>query len=294
MHRVRTGRGGHGVVGFHGWSGDHTTFDPLIQKLPEAVSFYSFDLPGCGKSPKPKVWEIRSVARSIAEEVAALGKEKVTLVGSCTGGLMALFVARELFEMGRGGVVGRLVMIDPFAVCPWYFRIFLTPLLGPLMYGVTFANPLGRWITDLFLKERRGSSVSLTESFVRVDHRVSLATLRMFERAGEPEQFRGMDIPVEIIRGEKTFTAVKQAVERWRSVWPMPTQRKPVITIGRSRKPCSETTRAIVSHASSLMHERPIVLKSPSSINFNVFSAPLKRHTTASGDRLNTRSRTRL
>ena len=259
MHRVRTGRGGHGVVGFHGWSGDHTTFDPLIQKLPEAVSFYSFDLPGCGKSPKPKVWEIRSVARSIAEEVAALGKEKVTLVGSCTGGLMALFVALELLEMGRGGVVGRLVMIDPFAVCPWYFRIFLTPLLGPLMYGATFANPLGRWITDLFLKERRGSSVSLTESFVRVDHRVSLATLRMFERAGEPEQFRGMDIPVEIIRGEKTFTAVKQAVERWKGVWP---EMSVHILVGVGHLPIEEESEGVRKIVFQGLGERKTAKKS--------------------------------
>jgi pimeloyl-ACP methyl ester carboxylesterase len=247
------------VVGFHGWSGDHTTFDPLIQKLPEAVSFYSFDLPGCGKSPKPKVWEIRSVARSIAEEVAALGKEKVTLVGSCTGGLMALFVARELLEMGRGGVVGRLVLIDPFAVCPWYFGIFLIPLLGPLMYGVTFANPLGRWITDLFLKERRGSSVSLTESFVRVDHRVSLATLRMFERAGESEQFRGMDIPVEIIRGEKTFTAVKQAVERWRSVWP---EMSVHILVGVGHLPIEEASEAVRKIVFQGLGERKTAKKS--------------------------------
>jgi pimeloyl-ACP methyl ester carboxylesterase len=247
------------VVGFHGWSGDHTTFDPLIQKLPEAVSFYSFDLPGCGKSPKPKVWEIRSVARSIAEEVAGLSKEKVTLVGSCTGGLMALFVARELLEMGRGGVVGRLVMIDPFAVCPWYFRIFLTPLFGLLMYGVTFANPLGRWITDLFLKERRGSDVSLTESFVRVDHRVSLATLRMFERAGEPEQFRGMDIPVEIIRGEKTFTAVKQAVERWKGVWP---EMSVHILAGVGHLPIEEASEAVRKIVFQGLGERKTVKKS--------------------------------
>jgi pimeloyl-ACP methyl ester carboxylesterase len=247
------------VVGFHGWSGDHTTFDPLLQKLPEAVSFYSFDLPGCGKSPKPKVWEIRSVARSIAEEVAALGKEKVTLVGSCTGGLMALFVARELFEMGRGGVVGRLVMIDPFAVCPWYFGIFLIPLFGPLMYGATFANPLGRWITDLFLKERRGSSVSLTESFVRVDHRVSLATLRMFERAGEPEQFRGIDIPVEIIRGEKTFTAVKQAVERWRGVWP---EMSVHILVGVGHLPIEEASEAVRKIVFQGLGERKTAKKS--------------------------------
>ena len=150
-------------------------------------------------------------------------------------------------------------MIDPFAVCPWYFRIFLTPLLGPLMYGVTFANPLGRWITDLFLKERRGSSVSLTESFVRVDHRVSLATLRMFERAGEPEQFRGMDIPVEIIQGEKTFTGVKQAVERWRGVWP---EMSVHILAGVGHLPIEEASEAVRKIVFQGLGERKTAKKS--------------------------------
>jgi hypothetical protein len=36
----------------------------------------------------------------------------------------------------------------------------------------------------------------------------------MFERAGAPEQFQGLKIPTEIVRGEKTFGAVKEAVER--------------------------------------------------------------------------------
>ena len=42
----------------------------------------------------------------------------------------------------------------------------------------------------------------------------------MFERAGAPEQFQGLRISTEIICGEKTFGAVKQAVERWRRVLP--------------------------------------------------------------------------
>jgi len=220
MHLIRKGKGARAIVGFHGWSGDHTTFTSLMEKLPEAVSFFSYDLPGCGRSPEPAQWEIRKVARSVAKELLGLEKENLTLVGSCTGGLMAVFVTRELAEMGRGSVVGRLVMIDPFAKCPWYFRLFLIPGLGGLMYRTAFANPLGRWITNVMLKEKRTGEVNLTESFGQVNHRVTLDYLRMFERAGAPEQFQGLKIPTDIVRGEKTFGAVKQAVERWRRVWP--------------------------------------------------------------------------
>ena len=122
--------------------------------------------------------------------------------------------------MGRGSVVRRLVMIDPFAECPWYFQLFLIPVLGRIMYSTAFANPFGRWIANLFLSQKRSGKVDLTESFAQVNHRVTLAYLRMFESAGAPEQFQGLKIPTDIICGEKTFGAVKLAVERWRQVWP--------------------------------------------------------------------------
>jgi pimeloyl-ACP methyl ester carboxylesterase len=242
MHRVQTGRGGKVVVGFHGWSGDHRTFQPLLEKLPEAISFYSYDLPGCGETPEPSSWEIREVARSLAKELVKLEKENLTLVGSCTGGLMAVFVARELAEMGRESVVRRLVMIDPFAECPWYFRLFLIPGLGGLMYRTAFANPLGRWMTNVMLKEKRTGDVNLTESFGRVNHRVTLNYLRMFERAGAPEQFQLLKIPTEIVRGEKTFGAVKQAVERWGRVWPEATMH---ILPGVGHLPIDEGTEMV-------------------------------------------------
>jgi pimeloyl-ACP methyl ester carboxylesterase len=194
-----------------------------MEKLPEAVSFYSYDLPGCGETPEPSSWEIREVARSLAKELVKLEKDNLTLVGSCTGGLMAVFVARELAEMGRESVVRRLVMIDPFAECPWYFRLFLIPGLGGLMYRTAFANPVGRWITNAMLKAKRTGDVNLTESFGQVNHRVTLNYLRMFERAGAPEQFQGLMIPTDIICGQKTFGAVKLAVERWGRVWPKAT-----------------------------------------------------------------------
>ena len=38
-------------------------------------------------------------------------------------------LAWELRELGRPEVVERIVMVDPFAYCPWYFRLFLVPVL---------------------------------------------------------------------------------------------------------------------------------------------------------------------
>ena len=155
---------------------------------------------------------------------------------------MAVFVARELAEMGRGSVVGRLVMIDPFAECPWYFRLFLIPGLGGLMYRTAFANPIGRWITNLLLREKRTGEVNLTESFGQVNHRVTLDYLRMFESAGAPEQFQGLKTSTEIVRGEKTFGAVKQAVERWQRVWP---EAKVHILTGVGHLPIDEGTEMV-------------------------------------------------
>ncbi|NBS84351.1 MAG: alpha/beta fold hydrolase, partial [Verrucomicrobia bacterium] len=242
MYFTRKGKGGRGIVGFHGWSGDHTTFLPLMERLPEAVSFYSYDLPGCGRSPEPVRWEIREVARDVAKELLALGRENLTIVGSCTGGLMAVFVARELAEMGRGSVVGRLVLIDPFAFCPWYFQLFLIPAAGPLMYATALANPLGRGITNLFLRDKRAGETHLTRDFAEVNHRAVWRYLKMLSGCGRPDQFRALNLPVDILYGEKTFSAVRQSVREWGKVLPQSRVRE---LQGVGHLPISEGTKSV-------------------------------------------------
>ncbi|NBQ64230.1 MAG: alpha/beta hydrolase [Verrucomicrobia bacterium] len=142
------------------------------------------------------------------------------LVGSCSGAILAAFVARELREMGRPEVVARLVLIDPFAYCPWYFRFFLLPLLGFPLYAATFANPAGRWLTNLFLREKRAGETDLTASFTHVNHRVTWRYLRMLDECGYPEQFRGMPLAVDILHGQKTFSAVRRSVGIWKEALP--------------------------------------------------------------------------
>ncbi|NDC80226.1 MAG: alpha/beta hydrolase [Verrucomicrobia bacterium] len=220
MFIQQTGTGSKTVVGFHGWSGDHHTFDPLLGQMPKDYSFYAPDLPGCGQSDPPKKWKMRCLAQEVTGALIRLNRERMTLVGSCSGAILTAFVASELREMGRSGVLAKLVMIDPFAYCPWYFRIFLIPLIGPVTYTAAFANPVGRVITNLFLREKRVGNTDLTESFAGVDHWVTWKYLKMLFECGQPGQFHGLDVPVDILYGEKTFGAVRRSVREWASALP--------------------------------------------------------------------------
>lgn len=237
-----TGEGMRGVVGLHGWSGDHRTFQPLWERMPAGWTFFSPDLPGCGQSAVPREWSFRSVAREVAQEVIHLGMRDLVLVGSCSGAILTAFVARELREMGRPEVAGRLVMIDPFAFCPWYFRFFLLPLVGFPIYAVAFANPVGRWLTNLFLQDKRAGDTDLTESFAQVNHRVTWKYLRMLDECGFPGQFRGMPVEVDILYGQKTFSAVKKSVTIWKDALP---QARVTKLKGVGHLPISEGTEEV-------------------------------------------------
>jgi pimeloyl-ACP methyl ester carboxylesterase len=220
MFIQKTGHGSRTVVGLHGWSGDHHTFDPLLSHLPQSYSLYALDLPGCGRSDPPRQWNMKAVAKEVAEALLQMGKKDMILVGSCSGAIQAAFVARELIERSRPEVVGRLVMIDPFAYCPWYFRLFLLPAIGYLIYAAAFANPLGRWLTNLCLEDKRVGETDLTSSFAQVDHRVTWKYLKILRECGRPRQFRGLSLPVDILFGEKTFSAVQRSVEEWKEALP--------------------------------------------------------------------------
>ena len=226
MFHHKTGNGPRAVVGLHGWSGDHRTFDPLLGRMPAGFSFWALDLPGCGKSDPPKQWEMRSLAAEVACEILGWKQKDITLLGSCSGAVLAAFVVREFHDMGQPAAIKRLVMLDPFAFCPWYFRIFLIPVVGPMMYAAAFANPMGRWITNLSLRDKRAGDTDLTQSFSTVNHRVVWRYLKMLSECGRPGQFRGLGIPLDILFGEKTFGAVRCSVEEWAGALPQARIRK--------------------------------------------------------------------
>lgn len=201
-------------VGLHGWSGDHTTFAPLLPHLPKEVSLYSADLPGCGQSPAPTRWELGAITAEIAAAVSSL-KTKVTLIGNCSGALLGLLAVSRIPDQ-----VQRLVLIDPFAFWPWYFKVFVNPSFGRYAYYSTFANPIGRWLTNRSLKARRTEESHLTQSFAAINHDTVYRYLTLLSEIDGIAQFGRLRMPIDIVYGERTFAAVKQSAQMWQSIWP--------------------------------------------------------------------------
>jgi pimeloyl-ACP methyl ester carboxylesterase len=212
IHAERYGSGTDVFVGIHGWGGSHRTFTPLAPYVPPSASLLAIDLPGYGRSSWQPVQSAAGIAGQLEAFLAALASPRVTLVGNCSGAILSL--------LARTAAVSRLVLVDPFAFLPWYFKVFVHPSFGRIAYHSTFANPAGRWLTNLSLKNRRAADTDLTGSFRNVDHAVSLRYLELLAAVDGIEQFRGIAVPIDIVYGARTFHAVKQSVVQWQALWP--------------------------------------------------------------------------
>ncbi len=215
MFVERQGRGDEAFLALHGWGGDRTAFAPLVPFVPACASLYSTDLPGCGQSTPPRVWSAAAIVEEVVKAARTLEATHLSLVGNCGGAVFALLAAKAL-----GKHVVRVTMIDPFAYLPRYFRLFLTGDFGRQAYNATFATPLGRWLTNQALRPRREGGGDLTATFADVDHEAARRYLAVFDEIGGVEIFRGLETPVEILYGEKTFGAVRRSLAHWRDVLP--------------------------------------------------------------------------
>jgi pimeloyl-ACP methyl ester carboxylesterase len=209
------GNGEEVIVGLHGWGGDHETFAPLVPWLSGKFTLVACDLPGYGKTPAPARFDRDEIAASIAAWVDSLGHSRVSLLGNCSGALAALLAAPKTKTQ-----IVRLILLDAFAYVPWYFRVFASPAFGDYAYHTTFANPVGRWLTNRGLASRRQAGTDMTGSFSRVNHAATLAWLRMMAEIPGYEYFRPVKAPVELVYGERTFGAVKRSVALWKRLWP--------------------------------------------------------------------------
>lgn len=215
MFVQRYGNGPRCLLGLHGWSGDHRSFEPLLRYLPADVSFFSADLPGYGQSPAPSVWALSAFAEEIGATMDKLEAERFTLVGNCSGALLGMLAVQA-----RQARLERVIMLDPFAFVPWYFRLFTDWPFGKYAYYSSFANPLGRWITNLSLAKHRAGTTNLTGSFGRVDHAISFRYLELLASIGSIERFGDVRAPTDIIYGARSFQAIKTSVALWQQLWP--------------------------------------------------------------------------
>lgn len=239
MFVERKGRGPDVYLALHGWGGDRRTFTSLAPFVPDGASLYCADLPGVGNSPPPREWSAAAVAEEVVETAHALAPGGVNLVGNCGGVVFALLAAKAL-----GCSCVRVTMLDPFAYLPRYFRLFLAGEFGRRAYETTFATPLGRWLTNQALRPRREGGADLTTTFADADHEVARRYLALFDEIGGVEIFRGVETPVEIVYGERTFGAVKRSLALWRAVLPHAAVRE---LSGVGHLPLEEATAEVAS-----------------------------------------------
>jgi len=66
--------------------------------------------------------------------------------------------------------------------------------------------------------------------------------LKMLFECGRPAQFRGMGLPVDILYGQKTFSAVRRSVQEWKEALPQARLKE---LAGVGHLPISEATAAV-------------------------------------------------
>lgn len=214
---IRFGSGSRLFAGLHGWSGSGRSFDPLVPHLPDDVSLFAIEQPGFGSTPRPPRWDVPHIVGPVVAALERLPDQPVTLVGHCAGAIVALHAALRVPLR-----VERVVLIDPFSHAPWYFAMFDWPVLGALFYGFTFANPLGRWLTNRGLSRVRQPGMDLIEGFRTVRHVDNWRYLRVLVRSardgvGVFAPYRGR---VDVVYGQRTFAAVRRSLDDWRGLWP--------------------------------------------------------------------------
>lgn len=189
---------------------------PLLPHLPHDVSLFAIDLPGYGASAPPVEWTHEGIADAILDGLDAHGIEgPIDVVGNCSGAIVAVALKERAPER-----FGTLWLVEPFASIPWFFAIFTWPVLGALFFWSTFYTPIGRALTNLRLGSMRGEDVDMTDGFSRCPPSVPLRYLRVLGGLGDASRFAGLAARVALVRGARTFGAIREGVDAWRAVWP--------------------------------------------------------------------------
>jgi pimeloyl-ACP methyl ester carboxylesterase len=135
-HEVAYRTGGQGplVLLVHGMAGSSAMWDPAIPLLEPHLSYLAPDLPGHGRSAKPRSdYSLGAQASFLRDLMVTLGHERATIVGQSLGGGIALQFAYQYPERCE-----RLVL-----VCAGGLGEEVTPLLRALtLPGVDLVLPL--------------------------------------------------------------------------------------------------------------------------------------------------------
>jgi pimeloyl-ACP methyl ester carboxylesterase len=122
--RCRSLGSGPEVLVLHGWGASIEAVQPIVAGLSRVCSVHAVDLPGFGQTGMPPApWGVEEYADWTRALIAALGVERVSIVGHSHGGRIAIQLAAHHPEL-----VERLVLVDAAGVraprtLGWYRRV---------------------------------------------------------------------------------------------------------------------------------------------------------------------------
>jgi len=127
---------GRPVVLLHGFPQTSRCWDAVARRL-DGYRVLAPDIPGCGRSGRPRSFDTRALAETMAAFMDAAGAPRATVVGHDLGGAVAL--AMGLY---RPDAVERLCIVNsPYGELDlrhgWHMLLFNIPLLPELMFQLT-------------------------------------------------------------------------------------------------------------------------------------------------------------
>ena len=157
------------IILTHGWGPDSTVWYYAKKQLTDRFRVIVWDLPGLGKSKKPKNrnYSLEKFAQDLQAVLSIAGEEPVILLGHSMGAMMLLTFCR-LFPEQLGQRVAGLVFVDGTYTNPLKTAILSKlllalqkPLLEPLLYLAIALSPLLHLIS--WLSYLNGSTLLTTE-----------------------------------------------------------------------------------------------------------------------------------
>lgn len=128
VHFTRWGERGPRVLLVHAIGFDHRSWEPLVPHLRERCELVALDLPGHGRSDKPREadYHLPALGRRVVSFLDELGWDDAILVGNSIGGGTALAATLQAPERVRGlallnsiGFRAGLPLLGRLALLPW-------------------------------------------------------------------------------------------------------------------------------------------------------------------------------
>lgn len=235
---------GQPIIMTHGWGPNSTVWYYAKRQLTDRFQLILWDLPGLGKSSKPKNndYSLEKYARDLEAVVALAGDKPVILLGHSIGGMITLTFCR-LFPEHLGRRVAGLILVDTTYTNPVKTSIFSRllravqkPLLEPVLYLTIMLSPIV-WLMN-WLSYLNGSlyiSVEVsgftgTETRGQLDFSALLSakgwpavlargTLAMFN-FNETQTLSTINVPVLIVVGASDIATVPAASKRMNAELP--------------------------------------------------------------------------